>query len=162
MTGFRGLVPEIRYGTGYATVLTFRQPLDIPDGYSEPRVAALVRHNASTLRTASALYGHDQRLAGTVRRIPRADRVEGARTISGWPAWRAWLVTCAWRGRPWRWVYQAGTYGGGSTYFDAELESPEPEWPDGPEVEANGQRRLALVIVRANGSAVTASAVEGY
>src|SRR5688500_2199428 len=121
MTDFRGLTPQIRYGAGYATVLTFRFWLDAPDAYSDPRVEAVVRANATGSRVVGADYGHDQLLVGTVRRVPRADTVVGPNTVSGWPAWRSFL-DYGWDLRPWRWVYQAGTYSAGdaATFFDAE------------------------------------------
>src|SRR5689334_22898803 len=123
MTDHRGQTPEIRYGADYATVLVFRFWLDAPDAWSDPR-----QDPAGVVRTAdgSAAYGislgHEQMLRGTVRRIPRADIADGVRTLSGWPAWRAWLAE-AWDLQSWRWVYAAGTYDAGdaSTYFDAEL-----------------------------------------
>jgi hypothetical protein len=161
MADYRQQIAEIRYGTGYASVLTFLIWFDGQDAYSEPRVAARVRANRTGTRTSGRDYGHDQRLRGTVRRIPRADVVLATRTISGWPAWRAFFRD-AWDLKPWRWVYVAGTYGGASTYFDAELESPDPLWEDGPDLEANGMRRVELVIARKNGTRVTGAAVEGY
>ena len=98
-----------------------------------------------------------------MRRIPRADFDDGAKVISGWPAWRAFLRS-AWALEPWRWVYAAGTYSSGdaTTYFDAELVEPGMNWEDGPDLEANGMRRLALLVLRKNGALVTGAAAEGY
>lgn len=161
MAGFRGLRPEIRYGASYATILTFRFWLDTPDAFSEPRIDAALRKNATGERVAAATYGHDQKLYGWARRIPRADFDDGAKVISGWPAWRDFL-RYAWTLQPWRWVYEAGTYGGPTTYFDAELLAPEPMWAEGPDLEGNGMRRVELLILRKNGTSDTGSAVEGY
>lgn len=87
---YRGAIPQITWGPGFANPLTFAQPLDEATCYEVPRDTA--RRTDGLTGTADG-WSHGMRglLEGTVRRIPMVDTagVTGWEGAAGWDAFLA-------------------------------------------------------------------------
>lgn len=137
---YRGTVPKIAWGTGFADTLTFAQPLDVANCYSgspagwEPVTVEAVNGERDGWAHATFEF-----LEGVVKRIPRVDTggVTGWEGATGWDAFLAWARDA----NPFRFYPDASA----GTYWEVLLWAPLEE---GQHEEAWSRHRELRIVMR--------------
>jgi hypothetical protein len=141
----RGRLPALAWGAGYASLLTFWQPPENVQAWSEPRGGG-ARARGPAWGDDVASTGHRSLWAGTVTVPPleRPSQWDPATLATGWdtPAGAAWADALDWLHR--RNVGRFYPLAGAGLYLPVMLVEPGPDDPPTPAWAGYRQLRLVL------------------
>lgn len=145
-----GQVPAIIWGGSFENTLIFGLPLDNVISWERPIEGSSMSVAPSGERDGW-IVGLEHVLEGDVRGIPTSD-LTSPYVATGWDGasgWRAFLTWAREGPKTFRFAPEKGSLG---VFVPSYLVRP---WDESPSIDSNGERRVRLEMVSADGSAYT-------